>query len=218
MTIPTVFNAPREHSLSNKTPVSISQKSPLIDQKVLFIECGDSLDAIFVNQCTCKSCAEKLCKRKKKRSELQKSKRLKSAIGRFPFVMMMMTMGLYIAITPVLSTEEPVNSLIMENEHLDTISATESDEFIKSSVEILVPIPSESKGVPKVCDVPFHDNSPPLDISKDQSEDFSDSNVDSTSIDEDSFLSNDVEYVRHHLQFCKPVSSKVMEIVYSKVG
>ncbi|GJS36472.1 hypothetical protein Tco_0534854 [Tanacetum coccineum] len=54
-------------------------------------------------------------------------------------------------------------------------------------VEILVPIPSESKGVPKVCDVPFHDNSPPLDISKDQSEDFSDSNVDSTSTDEDSF-------------------------------
>ncbi|GJR31021.1 hypothetical protein Tco_1107253 [Tanacetum coccineum] len=54
---------------------------------------------------------------------------------------------------------------------------------------------SESKGVPKVCDVPFHDNSPPLDISKDQSEDFSDSNVDSTSTDEDSFSSNDVEYV-----------------------
>ncbi|GJU86783.1 hypothetical protein Tco_1294329 [Tanacetum coccineum] len=44
----------------------------------------------------------------------------------------------------------------------------------------------ESKGVPKVCDVPFHDNSPPLDISKDQSEDFS-------STDEDSFSSNDVE-------------------------
>ncbi|GJV85020.1 hypothetical protein Tco_1524918 [Tanacetum coccineum] len=91
-----------------------------------------------------------------------------------------------IAITPVLSTEEPVNSLIMENEHLDTISATESDEFIKSSVEILVPIPSESNVSPK-CDVPFHDNSPPLDISKDQSEDFSDSNADSTSTDEDSY-------------------------------
>ncbi|GJU11309.1 hypothetical protein Tco_1133705 [Tanacetum coccineum] len=42
-----------------------------------------------------------------------------------------------IAITPVLSTEEPVNSLIMEDEHLDTIPVTESDEFIKSSVEIL---------------------------------------------------------------------------------
>ncbi|GJQ90446.1 hypothetical protein Tco_0001585 [Tanacetum coccineum] len=83
-----------------------------------------------------------------------------------------------IAITPVLSTEEPVNSLNMGDEHLDTIPATESDEFIKSSVEILIPIPSESAGVPKVCDVPVHDNSPPLDISKDQSEDFSDSNVD----------------------------------------
>ncbi|GJU68695.1 hypothetical protein Tco_1254954 [Tanacetum coccineum] len=123
-----------------------------------------------------------------------------------------------IAITPVLSTEEPVNSLIMENEHLDTISATESDEFIKSSVEILVPIPSESKGVPKVCDVPFHDNSPPLDISKDQSEDFSDSNVDSTSTDEDSFSSNDVEYVEASPPNSEPVSSKVMEIVIPEVG
>nr|GFC59757.1 hypothetical protein [Tanacetum cinerariifolium] len=47
------------------------------------------------------------------------------------------------AITPVLSTEEPIDSLIMEDEHLDIISATESDEVIKSSVEDLVPIPSE---------------------------------------------------------------------------
>nr|GEW75686.1 reverse transcriptase domain-containing protein [Tanacetum cinerariifolium] len=51
-----------------------------------------------------------------------------------------------IAITPVLSTEEPDNSLIMEDEHLDTIPATESDKVIKSSVEDLVPIPSESEG------------------------------------------------------------------------
>ncbi|GJY62934.1 hypothetical protein Tco_0464394 [Tanacetum coccineum] len=107
---------------------------------------------------------------------------------------------------------------MMENEHLNTISATESDEFIKSSVEILVPIPSESKGVPKVCDVPFHDNSPPLDISKDQSEDFSDSNVDSTSTDEDSFFSNDVEYVEASPPNSEPVSSKVMEIVIPEVG
>ncbi|GJU87834.1 hypothetical protein Tco_1295380 [Tanacetum coccineum] len=38
-----------------------------------------------------------------------------------------------IAITPVSSTKEPVDSLIMEDEHLDTILATESDEVIKSS-------------------------------------------------------------------------------------
>ncbi|GJX81844.1 hypothetical protein Tco_0331325 [Tanacetum coccineum] len=52
-----------------------------------------------------------------------------------------------IAITPVLSTKEPVDSLIMEDEHLDTIPATKSDEVIKSSVENLVQIPSESKGI-----------------------------------------------------------------------
>ncbi|GJW86256.1 hypothetical protein Tco_0161596 [Tanacetum coccineum] len=49
-----------------------------------------------------------------------------------------------VAITPVLFTEEPVDSLIMEDEHLDTIPATESDEFIKSSVENLVPTPKLS--------------------------------------------------------------------------
>ncbi|GJY09653.1 hypothetical protein Tco_0377838, partial [Tanacetum coccineum] len=40
-----------------------------------------------------------------------------------------------VAITPVLFTKEPVDSLIMEDEHLDTIPETESDELIKSSVE-----------------------------------------------------------------------------------
>nr|GFC15792.1 hypothetical protein [Tanacetum cinerariifolium] len=50
-----------------------------------------------------------------------------------------------IAITPVLSTEEPDNSLSIGDEHLDTIPATKSDEVIKSSVEDLVPIPSESE-------------------------------------------------------------------------
>nr|GEZ54351.1 hypothetical protein [Tanacetum cinerariifolium] len=34
----------------------------------------------------------------------------------------------------------------MGDKHLDTIPATESDELIKSSVENLVPNPSESKG------------------------------------------------------------------------
>nr|GEW15022.1 hypothetical protein [Tanacetum cinerariifolium]GEW20025.1 hypothetical protein [Tanacetum cinerariifolium] len=40
----------------------------------------------------------------------------------------------------------------MGDKHLDTILATESDEFIKSSVENLVPIPSESEGEYE-CDV-----------------------------------------------------------------
>ncbi|GJV86277.1 hypothetical protein Tco_1530215 [Tanacetum coccineum] len=105
-----------------------------------------------------------------------------------------------IAITPVLSTEEPVDSLIMEDEHLDTISTIESDEVIKSSVENLVQILSESEGIPdNMCDVPFRDNSLPLDISKDQFEGFSDSNDDSTSIDEDSFSTWTSLCLRHHL-------------------
>nr|GFA21052.1 hypothetical protein [Tanacetum cinerariifolium] len=54
-----------------------------------------------------------------------------------------------IAITP----KEPDNSLSMGDEHLDTILTTESDDFIKSSVENLVPNPSESEGEHE-CDVP----------------------------------------------------------------
>ncbi|GKF24202.1 hypothetical protein Tco_0076524, partial [Tanacetum coccineum] len=51
------------------------------------------------------------------------------------------------AITPDLPIKEPDNSLNMGDEHLDTILAMESDEVIKSSVENLVPIPSEFEGI-----------------------------------------------------------------------
>nr|GFC53680.1 hypothetical protein [Tanacetum cinerariifolium] len=44
---------------------------------------------------------------------------------------------------PVLSTKEPDDSLSMGDEHLDTISAMESEEFIKSGVENLIPIPND---------------------------------------------------------------------------
>nr|GEY84924.1 hypothetical protein [Tanacetum cinerariifolium] len=101
-----------------------------------------------------------------------------------------------IAITP----EEPDNSLSMGNKHLDTIPATESGELIKSSVEDLVLIPSESEGIPdNTCDVPFHENSPPLDVSKDQFEEFSDSNDDSTSIDENYLSIDNIDYVEASL-------------------
>nr|GEU96565.1 hypothetical protein [Tanacetum cinerariifolium] len=61
---------------------------------------------------------------------------------------------LCIAITPVVSTED---SLIMGDEHLDTIPEKELDEFIKSSVENLVPNPSKSEDK-RECDVPAYDN------------------------------------------------------------
>nr|GFB84430.1 hypothetical protein [Tanacetum cinerariifolium] len=118
----------------------------------------------------------------------------------------------------VLSTEEPIDSLIMGDEHLDTIPATESDEVIKSSVEDLVPIPSESEGIPEhMCDVPFHDNSPPLDVSNDQIEDFSESNNEVSSIDDDSFSIYKIDYVEASPPDFELVSSEVMEIVIPKV-
>nr|GEV64149.1 hypothetical protein [Tanacetum cinerariifolium] len=66
-----------------------------------------------------------------------------------------------IAITPVLFIEEPKDSLIMGDEHLDTIFEKESDEFIKSSVENLVPNPNESEDLSNIgseCDVPICDD------------------------------------------------------------
>nr|GEZ66841.1 hypothetical protein [Tanacetum cinerariifolium] len=124
-----------------------------------------------------------------------------------------------IAITPILSTEEPDNSLSIGDEHLDTIPAMELDEVIKSSVENLVSIPSESEGIPdNMCDVPFHDNSPPLDISKDQFKDFSESNDGSTLIDDDSFSIDDIEYVEASPPNSELISLEVMEIVIPEVG
>ncbi|GKC93397.1 hypothetical protein Tco_1158839 [Tanacetum coccineum] len=99
-----------------------------------------------------------------------------------------------IAITPVLSTKEPNNSLIMEDEHLDTIPATKSDEVIKSSVENLVQIPSEFKGISEdTCDVPVGEDSSTFDALSDHSEILSDSNNDGTSSDDDSY--ENIEYV-----------------------
>ncbi|GJX86466.1 hypothetical protein Tco_0337240 [Tanacetum coccineum] len=68
-----------------------------------------------------------------------------------------------------------------------------------------------------MCDVPFCDNSPPLNISKDQFEGFSDSNDDSTSIDDDSFSIYDIDYVEASPPDFELVSLEVVEIVIPKV-
>ncbi|GJV24291.1 hypothetical protein Tco_1376986 [Tanacetum coccineum] len=101
-----------------------------------------------------------------------------------------------IAITPVLLTEEPDNFLIMKDEHLDTIPATESDEFIKSSAENLVPIPSESEDFSDIeweYDVPDCDDSQTTNFSKFSNPLFDDS----TSSDDESSH----EEVIHEISF-----------------
>nr|GEW42207.1 retrovirus-related Pol polyprotein from transposon TNT 1-94 [Tanacetum cinerariifolium] len=97
------------------------------------------------------------------------------------------------AITPSLPTEEPDNSLSMGDEHLDTILAMESDEFIKYSVDSLVPILN-------------------------QFEDFSNSNDESTTYDDDSFSIDNIEYAEASPPDSELISLEVMEIVIPEVG
>ncbi|GJY88278.1 hypothetical protein Tco_0502906 [Tanacetum coccineum] len=101
-----------------------------------------------------------------------------------------------ITITPVLSTKEVVDSLIMEDEHLDTIPATKSDEVIKSSVENLVQILTFKEHSETIID--FNDNS--------------------TSSDDDSPYGEDINYVDTSPPDAEIVSLEVVEIVIPEVG
>ncbi|GJZ91617.1 hypothetical protein Tco_0663544 [Tanacetum coccineum] len=103
---------------------------------------------------------------------------------------------LSVAITPDLPITD---SLIMEDEHLSTIPEKESDEFIKSSVEDLVPIPSESEDTSESdsdCDLPLCDDFSPINVYEEKSVTFSnplfDSNDDFTSSDDESLSDEDV--------------------------
>nr|GEU39747.1 hypothetical protein [Tanacetum cinerariifolium] len=70
--------------------------------------------------------------------------------------------SIVITTSPVLPTfEDPEGSLIIGNEDLSTILEKESKEFVKSSVEDLDPIPSESEDTSRSeseCDMPFCDD------------------------------------------------------------
>nr|GEZ83191.1 hypothetical protein [Tanacetum cinerariifolium] len=118
-----------------------------------------------------------------------------------------------ITITLVLSTEEPDNSLSMGDEHLDTILATESDKVIKSSVENLVPIPSESKGTPDtMCDVHLVNNPTRLEA-KYHFEIIINSNNDYSSSDDDYLYNENIEYVEASPHDSELVSLEVAKIV-----
>nr|GEZ88616.1 hypothetical protein [Tanacetum cinerariifolium] len=117
-----------------------------------------------------------------------------------------------IAITPVLSIEEPDNTLSMGDEHLDTIPATKSDEVIKSSVEDLVPIPSESEGIPDtMCDVHFVNNPTPLE-DKDHFEIVINSDDDYSSSDDDSLYYENIKYVE-----ASPYDSELISLEVEKI-
>ncbi|GJS38260.1 hypothetical protein Tco_0563303 [Tanacetum coccineum] len=102
-------------------------------------------------------------------------------------------------ITPVLPTMEPKDSLNMGGEDLSTIPEKESDKVIKSSVEDLIPILSESddtSGSDSECDLPSCNDFSPINVSEEKSMTFSnplfDSNDDFTSSDDESLSDEDV--------------------------
>ncbi|GJW54177.1 hypothetical protein Tco_0098262 [Tanacetum coccineum] len=128
------------------------------------------------------------------------------------------------AITPDLPITD---SLVMEDEHLDTIPETDSDEEIESSVENLNLTPSESEDLSDYvseCDLPFCDNSP--DFNND-SEIFSnplfDSNADYTSSDDESSSEEDVLvenfkiYSNPLLEFDEEIFSSEINPLYNEV-
>nr|GEW24913.1 hypothetical protein [Tanacetum cinerariifolium] len=104
----------------------------------------------------------------------------------------------------------------MGDEHLDTIPVTKSDEVIKSSVKDLVPILSESAGIPDtMCDVHLVNNPTPLEA-KDHFEIVINSNDDYSSSDDDSLYNENIEYVEASPYDSELLSLEVAEIVIPK--
>nr|GEX16397.1 hypothetical protein [Tanacetum cinerariifolium] len=133
--------------------------TPLIDHHCCY-KCGDSLDGFFCHQCTCEFGGNSAHYGYNCPSHVPFTKTLPSVPQQYfccenyggPHETFQS-----IAITLDLPTVEPKDSLRMGDEHLDTISKIESDEFMKSSVENLVPNPNESEDDGE-CDVPACDD------------------------------------------------------------
>nr|GEZ42036.1 hypothetical protein [Tanacetum cinerariifolium] len=116
-----------------------------------------------------------------------------------------------IRVTPDFSITD---SLIMENEHLDTIPETESDEFIKSSVENLVPIPSESEDFSDFeseCDVLDCDDSQTTNFST-----FSNPLFDDSTSSDDESSHEEVIYEISFKTYSNPLFDLDKEIISSE--
>nr|GEV43631.1 hypothetical protein [Tanacetum cinerariifolium]GEV43989.1 hypothetical protein [Tanacetum cinerariifolium] len=124
---------------------------------------------------------------------------------------------LCIAITPILSIEEPKDSLIIGDEHLDTIPEKESDEFIKSSVENLVSSPSESKDISDgECDFHLCDDFPKSHLVTFSNPLF-DIDNDFTSSNDESFSGEDVPMENFKI-FSNPLFDLYEEIISTEVN
>nr|GEV18078.1 hypothetical protein [Tanacetum cinerariifolium] len=123
--------------------------TPLIDHHCCY-NCGDSLNDFFCHQCTCEFCGNGAHDGYNCPLHVPFIQTLPSFPQQYPCCKDS------IAITFDLPTVETKDSLRMGDEHLDTILAMESDEFIKFSVENLVPSPCKSEDLSdSECDIDF---------------------------------------------------------------
>nr|GEY79040.1 hypothetical protein [Tanacetum cinerariifolium] len=103
----------------------------------------------------------------------------------------------------------------MGYKNLSTPLETKSDEVIKSSVEKLVPIPSECEVTfdnERECDVPVCEDSSTFDACEDHSEILSDSNNDDISSDDDAFENIDINRLIADIESLNdnPTSNRVL--------
>nr|GEY11186.1 hypothetical protein [Tanacetum cinerariifolium] len=182
----------KSHSLSSKTPVKIPHKVLHISFTIVVTGSGDSLEDFFCHQCTCESCG----------------KGAHYGYNCPPKV-------------SIIPNPEPCN-----NQTIDELPQTlpSFDLTCYSGDENSFTYDSKSN---IVDDSPNVFNPPPQPPTYSYEfcgndayygHDFSDSNEDSTSIDDDSFSINDIEYVEAPPPDSELVSLEVMEIVIPKVG
>ncbi|GJW55361.1 hypothetical protein Tco_0099446 [Tanacetum coccineum] len=178
-------DTPQEPIVENQDPggtfaQNSSQSPPQITQNCCY-GCDNSLDSFFCQRCTCESCGNgahygyncppqvsiisnpEPCYNQNFDEFPQTSPKqvAKARYWKIP-ICNDDDEEYTFAITPVLPTEKPDNSLSMGDEHLSTITKTESDELIKFSDENLVLIPSESEefsDIESECVVPDCDDS-----------------------------------------------------------
>nr|GFA56203.1 hypothetical protein [Tanacetum cinerariifolium] len=155
--------------------------TPLIDHHCCY-KCGDSLNDFFCHQRTCEFRGNGAHDGYNFPSQVPFIQTLPCFLQQYPCCK---DCGA-IAITFDLPTVEPEDSLRIGDEHLDTIPEMESDEFIKFSVENLVPNPSESEELSKnECDVPACDDFTTFsNLLFDADDDFS-SSIDESFFDKD---------------------------------
>ncbi|GJS42993.1 hypothetical protein Tco_0568036 [Tanacetum coccineum] len=241
-------NENQEPFVVNQDPGKNSSQSPPQINHNCCYECGDSLDGIFCQRCTCKSCGKgahigyncppriliisnpEPCKNQTIGEPLQNLQSLqqqcllgtcqKCGCNEYNGVCFYCKVGNG---TPInVSTPYSSNDSPSVANHPPQPQYVPYSCWIRgndSSLREPLSHPSESEGIPdKMCDVPLCENTTPLNTLNEHSEIVVNSNDDNSSSDDDSTYGEDIDYVDASLPDVEIVSLEVVEIVYPEVG